>query len=1160
MTRKKPERSDLRTRELVTSIAAALRFAKDRHFEAYRIKTQVPIELLFDVLGQVTKSHRIFEFAHGDPLPRTIADLFSKPALYKRAPLLSELIWSICRCISQGTVLRTFSETRLNLELAVLNDDRPSAEHILAEHEARAGQSLWLIQSRLSLARHWSGISELRSITRGLLDEKPNELAHLLLFFMSRRIEATSTAESIRSDLAAAVKWIESEELRSYLESKLLLLSDLPNINISGLLLVDAQSSLVDHYESLTLAMQSLCSAPIPDDVRSALRRPIGTLYELTRDRRLRPVCRALGIGLSNAPDLARERTAAIEAYSKGSYAQAAEFAQAHCKAHPEDMSIFLLRHKIAAKLKIPYLVEHGILGQLSRNYASILKMDDSSYTGAHELLQLHNIFLGQQWIHYVKAAVMYELQTESTDLPATWLRDIFARDWGLSPFTAFLLPESERKQFLQAAELKQTFPTTSAIFNSLAFGTPPTLDDAVPSTSALKFLARHMLATGQPKSASAAYAQLKDQGCGAERIRASAGITLAEIALGNLEGAAVELVRTYLDAPHVPTLLPIDELVKAMGKPADWPDNIATPIVFSLYSEFLATDKLAELRFSFEKFQLSNRIASPAAMQALDAPKDFVIYYLRNVWRPEVMRQTLLYSGSKDIEESRIRVCQVLAEIDPDREEVYLDEIKDRVKKLAIADGVKLVEQSKVYVDIPAIKREILRKLESPYKRYKSVQFAAGVSDSDASAENLIEAISQAVGVADAAKALSSMHLVGRKTTEDDAQFDAMYAEVMSEFLHGAHGLNAYLSTRVRHGVLSNLLRKPAEVECLATAKSEAGEDYLPNGLWNDGYSTDSPVLETIFSEFSRAFDSVLDDLRDNLLQIRSTGPIKVSGSERALFIYGSSNVERLLLKAKDRQGKDLDQFIDRCVDHLWQKTDENLHSVQLELLGSVKQRLLRPYDDLAVGIEALPLWPKKHELLRAISRARTETQSLLIGPVVSWFQRSEVYDRPDYPPEFLVEVAHSMIRNTIASAANWLNVRVACAPTSKAMPGRTFDALVYAFYGLFENAIKRAKLDINKLEVEVQIEFDGGKFSANITNNVAPDQITEEDHAKLDRVREKIRSGDSTKAAQSEGLSGLTKIWHAINGPFYASPALEFSLSEQAFEVKLSFRLDSQ
>ncbi len=121
--------------------------------------------------------------------------------------------------------------------------------------------------------------------------------------------------------------------------------------------------------------------------------------------------------------------------------------------------------------------------------------------------------------------------------------------------------------------------------------------------------------------------------------------------------------------------------------------------------------DPLGELAYAFETFQKANGISNPAALIACEARfgKDMVTASLERVLRPEVMRQTLLYSGTEEIEEARIQVCRTLSEVRHEKAKKYLDEIKERVKQQEIAKGTTLVEQSKVYVDIDAIKKTLL-------------------------------------------------------------------------------------------------------------------------------------------------------------------------------------------------------------------------------------------------------------------------------------------------------------------------------------------------------------------------------------------------------------------------------------------------------------------
>lgn len=1161
--RNKSEIIKRRDATLIGQTLAALRYSQDKRLEMYRLKTTATPSDLFLIAPRVLKGSRFYEIAHGQAFPKEIKDFFGVKPLYMPANFLQEIIWTICRCLSYSKELCDFVTLRRAFERGVITDSKQNCESLICEIEEKFGQSLWSIQSRLSVARHWGGLSDLKNLaSRYRTSDGISDITGLLVWFMQRRIEAASDFDFLKGELAKALGEIKNPDIKLYFESKLFDLGDVGVESISSLLFFDAQVSLIDSYESLVHILLSIVSASnLPLNIVKELEGPVASLFMASKDHRLKGVLRSLGCFQFNSDAEMVQRNGIIELHAAGRYEECIKISEEYLLDQPDDMSIFVLQHKAVLRSNGVLSKKDGILREVSDNLISVLRFGDGVYVAAHEIIKLWGRFYGQHWVSYLKAVVRYELRQERIEFPPFRMRAMIARDHGVTPFSAIGIPEYTIQKFFERASFEDLMPFTLNAYRIVTAGKRLDGCEMPPNESGreARSFADHNLLFGDARVAISIYKNLLGSVSEADAARCASGIVLANIRLNNIRIALDELVATFVRHPFVAGVLPIEAAVDELKDPRVWPNCISLPLAFGLHNDCYGSESLARLRYAFERFQLDNKISTPDDILKIDCPNEWKVLYLRSVWRPEVMRQTIIYSSSKEVEEARIKVCQLLARLDHENEEEYLDEIKDRVKRLAVADGLNLVEQSKVYVDVHAIKKEIIKRLESPYRKYKSTQGAALSSDRLIVAAKIAEVLGRNSGGDDPEKIFSNLHLTGWGSSEEDAQIDAMYAEVENEFLRGAHGLNAYLSTRIRHGVLSNLVRKPVEDAGLVTFKEENGERYLRNErwiVWEDESDKSQVTLSSSLEFFSKSFDSVLDDIRDNLLQIRIENTVRSKGRDRdrALFVYSSSSVERLLLQAGDRQGKGLDQFIDRCLEYLWRKTDENLERVQFELNVSTRQRLMVPFDELMRSIGGLPSSAKINDLVNTVARAKTDTQARL-STVVSWFKRSEVYDRQDYAPEFLLEVAHSMIRNTISSAAKWSTLSVFTAEPFELMPGRTFDVLVYVFYGLLENSIKRSKLPVSELSVSVDLSMLDGVFSAIVRNNVDLSKMSTDDRVKIEKAKQSIHSTESIRLAQGEGLSGLNKIWLAVSGPYYSNPSLSFDIEDENFVVRLGF-----
>ncbi len=102
------------------------------------------------------------------------------------------------------------------------------------------------------------------------------------------------------------------------------------------------------------------------------------------------------------------------------------------------------------------------------------------------------------------------------------------------------------------------------------------------------------------------------------------------------------------------------------------------------------------------------------------------------------------------------------------------------------------------------------------------------------------------------------------------------MVSLVLTEFpLSTTHGLDCYLSMRVRHGTLSGQLRSPLEEQHLITQRESGSQEYKPNEYWPNRLPEVSPErrskVEERLSTFSKSYDDFIDRIANKLIQIRS-------------------------------------------------------------------------------------------------------------------------------------------------------------------------------------------------------------------------------------------------------------------------------------------------
>lgn len=1138
--------------------------------EALRsLKNATPTAELFRLFPRIIKDREVLSRIHGAPFPRQPAEILITRRLIPPAPIASELIWAIAYALQYSEEIRAFVLHREALERAVLRNDRDATFATLQGVEDELGWSVWLIQNRLSAVQLWDGLDEKRKLARTYEDLiAANDLLSMIVSFIGKRTEGTAVPGYLQAELARIFPEAPLTQIQVYLKTKLFDLAS-PAIQFVGVTLsIEAQSGVVDYYETLVAMLQAV----VADEGACAhfsdlLVKPVASLLGRTSDCRLVPVLVALGGEVRWDALKQLRRVAFIEAYSEGRYADAISIADSHLDENPSDISAFVLRIRAELKQKAQTVQYAGPLGEIAQHLRAVLAFTGDTYASALSLYTIYDRFYGHAWATYLRAIVMQELSQDQFEYPSSSLRRVLALDPNLTPFSALLEQPSGRSKLTETFRHAAVFSTTLQVYELATTGTLLGGTSAISLERQKRYVGRFQLANGMYAEAIANFTWCRNHLDGSDALRCSTAAVVAYIRNGDLASAVSATIAAYLSWPSVPTVLPLPELVAALESPSEWPTSISLPLIFELYFSFFNNDRITHLRYAFERFQTQQGIASPGALRERinEFGLQHVILYLSRVWRPEVMRQTILYEGTREIEEERIRVCRILAEIDPGNASEYLAEIRERVKAQELAKATNLVEQSRVYVDISAIKKALRTRLGDAYARYKSAMQTVPVVEN-----SLIERLTDVLSEVEATgqsltKMLSTLHVINSETSnsELDVQFAAMFAEVTNEFLRGDHGLNAYLSTRVRHGKLSNALRKPVADEFLVTERKVGTSDYVPNDYWDSALTAltngERANVLHVLEQFAASIDSIIAYVRDSLIQVVVVHELVTSGDNpHALFVYQTSNLERMFVQASDRRIKHIDDFINLCVETLWEKTDTNLAKVQLVLNTDIRSQFLDAFDHLTESLAALHYADRLGELHNHIGRARTNIQTR-ISTVSSWFKRSEVYDRQDYGVDFPVLIARSMIENSISGATGWDGVSIKGEGGATAMPGRTLDGMVDVFCGLFENAIAHSGLSVDRLNIDVSLSLLDGKFSARVRNPVEALTFERRDENRLERIRNEIRKSDTRRKAQMEGRSGFHKLWATINAPQYRDPSLLFGFTDDgAFEVTIGFRIE--
>jgi hypothetical protein len=159
----------------------------------------------------------------------------------------------------------------------------------------------------------------------------------------------------------------------------------------------------------------------------------------------------------------------------------------------------------------------------------------------------------------------------------------------------------------------------------------------------------------------------------------------------------------------------------------------LSLSIVLEIAWQATGSDLLASnLRSAYAEFLAAHQLSNPTDIIGSPAwSHDQIVYFLRFVAVSEVIDMSAQVTTSRAAREVRRDVCSALIQIDPDNKSLYELETFSITRELAVQDGLRVVDSSRVHVDTGAITSWAVREWEPNFARYRAlVDAGIGVSE----------------------------------------------------------------------------------------------------------------------------------------------------------------------------------------------------------------------------------------------------------------------------------------------------------------------------------------------------------------------------------------------------------------------------------------------
>jgi hypothetical protein len=825
-----------------------------------------------------------------------------------------------------------------------------------------------------------------------------------------------------------------------------------------------------------------------------------------------------------------------LDAYSKGDY----EYCYRQIKSAEDNLDFSHIEIAAKSACRVKVLLDENNKDKLIVLLKDFLLKKDNYHDSKNEIFRMQNKYRNLSF--YKKIILFIEMSEVRTD---TNITDALKKTLYLlsdinSPFKSEFINDNLKNRFMTS--MGQSGYCETDLIWKVYEGEIDFKDsrlDSVCYVRKLSYYCKYLMKIGSTSKGLEILSSLVLQNDKLISYEASNNLLLYYNMIGD-DKSAVDLYNKLVlgnrNAIHIldndKALISAEKLIKL---------NLSLPaiITFSLYSRYVDSSLSSKLRAVFNSLMRINDCVDPLRIndnKIFDYEE--YIYFLRYICTPKIMKFFKHFRNPTDIDKCRINICNYLMTVDRNKDLIG-NELKDITKKLVLRDATLQVAQSKVDADISSLKSGENEAHISLYHKYMNL-----VRENYADFEKVMSLYE----VIEILKNNSlDLAYVKRNTSQDEIGqiFIKLVKTVLEEFSFGEKGLNANISTRIRHGHLPNTVRRSLLDENLITSVSEPSRSVKTNDFWLEKVSdkNNGDSINRVFNNFTLLINDLIYTINEEVLQVSTLDEslAKLSKQENPLFLYTPTDMKIILLQKKINFSTTYNEFINIIEAWLWDVTQDNLHNIREYILTHLSDQII---SDFTSDISKLIIDKEKlYDFTNAANRAKASFRKD-INTIVSWFKKKEFNASSSFDFEIAVQ---------IASQALLLDIKLTDGSHLK-MKGDKLSCFVDILYILYENSISKSGLPKSELEISHSIELKDNILKVLYRNKCG--EI--ESIASKSNIQQFIDSyGDESKMMQrlhSEGGTGFAKIWKVITKDLGCEHKINFGITDDCyFEVEI-------
>lgn len=1036
----------------------------------------------------------------------------------------------------------------------LLTGEYENAEKQLAKIETEICYSLWSLENRFVLKELSGKASENKEFLSQFNEiNKSGGITKYLAHYLSLRAEHSLSINRYFSDLESTLNNLKNtdtkEAFQNYYRFKLTFLNHIDFSNYGEIVALDFSHSIIDRYLNLTRVLTNLLAVSSYFDkieknlyLKNYLQNRINYLIRKIDDPILYKLKLLSGEALFPAFDIKKGQNEIkiIDNYTIGLYDIVENELQKLLLVNPTQFDLYVLYIKSLIYQKknfSPIGNKKSLQNEILNDLFKIISVTTNSDQAAMNLLRIANNITSCSLSYGITDFVYFQtkgkqerklLSRISYNIANPIIHDVFSE-------------HADKLNFLNM--LSEKFPNSITVefFQERLKGLDYLVkyEKKIPEGKFKIELARKFQKKSDFLNAAKEWEFLISNYKDTAPILETAILNLFQCYLNlNQPSRCIELfVDSFFFNNYIVEKIEVRELLSKIHSKKF--RNVDKGINLPLFYTIVDAD-VVETQLAFELFNNSCGVEKPT--QLLSRINEFdeskFMFFIEHTCSPKTLMHSTSFENSKQRLEERLSILNFIRERSPNNKTI-VSEIKSIQNILVIQQGLIDLDESKIYVNEQGIIDNELQEYRAVYDRFEVISritdkgklflLKGGTLTTYSSQEN------------------TELEKIEYSNNPVFDIYMELFNAVKDKFLNSQFGIVAYLSTRIRHGVLVGELRPIFETHNLITLKEGNSSQYRRNNHWDSTYSHFSHIqkeqIQIILSNFASKIDGLIFDLIKKHLQV-----FKIEINEEGWFNYEFDLNELWYHAFAAIYSNSFEDFVQGIFAVLWQKTDKNLEFIREKIQNDILNQFNTYFDELEREIINQLGEQNSEPIRKSIKDCSTEIQTV-IQKISRWFKRSEI-KAADFKLSELINIVAEYATKSSWQKKLQLTREIHSDCNIKGEYKTHFADLIRIF---LENIIKHSSENVSDLKCKISSQIE----QENLLKITIENDITDKNSIEALRSIWNSRTPDTDKLI-NEGKSGYHKAFKILTSDLRCSKneclKTNISENENQFSVLLS------